>query len=150
MRDLQKHVTELRLTVATNAGAQTATAWWATVVAALIAAWLGLTSIWHIPSLVRQTASGKAQREAESAAQEAKANATAIAGLRESFADAAGPIRDGREGCFALGEAQVCWGTKTITARNSSNRQVIDFDFSYKEFAAPPSIATGIIPGGTG
>jgi hypothetical protein len=150
VRELHKLVGDLRVQVAIKAGAHTATAWWAAGVAAIIAAWLGATSIWHIPSLVRTTASGEAQTQAQTAAREARIDADAIVKMRKDLADTAGTVSGDRDGCFTLGDTQVCWGTKTINERNNTNREVINIDFKYgKPFAQVPSIATGIIPAGT-
>jgi hypothetical protein len=150
VRELHKLVGDLRVQVAIKAGAHTATAWWAAGVAAIIAAWLGATSIWHIPSLVRTTASGEAQSRAQTAAQEAKRDADAIAKMRKDLADTAGTVGGDRDGCFTLGDTQVCWGTKTIKDRHKQNREVINIDFTFgKPFAQVPSIATGIMPAGT-
>lgn len=150
VRELHKLVGDLRVQVAIKAGAHTATAWWAAGVAAMIATWLGVTSIWHIPSLVRTTASGEAQTQAQTAAGAAKRDAEVIAQMRKDLTETAGIVGGDQEGCFTFADMQVCWGTKTIKKRNTSNRQVIDIDFKYRAaFAQVPSIATGIIPAGT-
>src|SRR6185436_1090868 len=84
--ELQKLVTDLRLRVAEGDGEKKAAVWWATGMAALIAAWLGVTSVWQIPSLVNSTAAGQAQKTAEAAAAQATADARYIEELRKRLA----------------------------------------------------------------
>lgn len=74
---LEAEIVNLRIAVAEKNGAQRATAWWAVGTALLIATWLGASSQWHIPRVVRdelaKTAAGKAADKAIANINELKA-----------------------------------------------------------------------------
>jgi len=72
LREAQSNITELRIALARKDGVQTGACWWFTGIAAMIAAWLGVTSLWQIPTLVRATAAGQAEHEAKQASESAK------------------------------------------------------------------------------
>jgi hypothetical protein len=65
---LEKEVSALQISLAKKSGAQQATAWWAGGTALLIAAWLGASSLWHIPRVVRDELQRTAAGEAATAA----------------------------------------------------------------------------------
>lgn len=137
--------------------------WSAAGFTALIAAYAGVTSLWHIPTLVKQTASGHASELAKEAKDAALADAKVIAEKRmeieKIIADSkqrlekAGVLVDGTNsnikdsGCAIFGELQFCWGQQSPTAvgvhPSKELRGRFKFTFA-KPFANRPSITTGI------
>jgi hypothetical protein len=78
LAEAQSKITELQIAAARREGTQAGAVWWLGGIAALIAAWLGITSLWQIPRLVRATASGQAEQEAKAAADSAKKYSAAL------------------------------------------------------------------------
>jgi hypothetical protein len=78
LNEMDQRVKLIELNDARNKGVQKATKLWATGTAALLLAWLGITSIWHVPSLVRSTALGQAGEEVRQTIEKAKKDAKFI------------------------------------------------------------------------
>lgn len=88
LRDTKDVITELRIASARQEATRSYSKFWLGGMAAALAAWLGVTSLWQIPKLVNATTAGQAKEQAENAAKDAIAASEsiseAVANIREA------------------------------------------------------------------